>query len=523
MPHDVTKAMGSSGPSASWNAARSSPPRKWPHPSPLAWAVVIAALISSWMDFGRLHQFANSDSIVPVLASLMRWSVFFWGQNRFGMLIPLLATFIHSPFANLLFQAWLSTFAGVLASFLLLRYVLGKGPTWFAAGALVNLTAFCVVPLGFQWDWFCNQPYGVSLALAFSGFILLEKASRVGCMFAIVLVFLAHWVNVSLPLLLVPLVILHYLAENKRSDLTRLLPCLALGALGGWLLMRTARYSGWTDQDVIPVSEWPSAWAQLFRKAHETMLPHAFQLLWLISAVAVLILLLAVPVFRTRRYSRLAAVLGAVGLMNWLVIGTLRWVQVNHYWPRYTYSAMLFGMAGLAILEVPLLEKGVGSKRATAAISILMFACVGLRYGCPSAAQVRRDFDQRFGRMTEQVLATRATVIAGAYWTVWPAVFHANQVLHEQGLREIVYGLTYRSSTTDPLWADAPRNELCVAAPPGDTEASKYMDFASVHFSRVENHGTVDIFKLGDESSCHRFSKTETALQRVYKHLHRQF
>lgn len=510
----------SSALSALWNKARSSFPPKWPHPSSLGWAILIAALIAGWIDFGRLLHFANSDSIMPVLASLVRWSPFFWGQNRYGMLIALLAIFIHSPFANLLFQAWLSTFAGLLASFLLLRYVVGNGPTWFAAGAVVNLTALSVVPPLYQLDWFCNQPYGVSLTLALSAFILLEKVSGVRWTLAIVLILLAHWVNIALPMLLVPLVVLHYLMERKQPDLSRLLPCLSLGALGGWLLMRIAPYPGSTSGGLIPPSEWPGALARLVRTTHEFLLPHAFQLLWLIPAVAAVTLLLVLPSFRARRYFQIAAVLAATGLMNWLLIGTTRWLQMNHYCPRYTYPALLFGMAGLAVLEVPALEMGVGSKRALAILAILTFATVSYRYGWPSVEQVRRDLDQRFGRMTEQILATRATVIAGDYWAVWPAVFHANLALHDRGRRELVYGLTYRSSVTDSLWADIPQDELCVAAPVGDAQARGYMALAGIRFTRVENHDTVDIFKLADDSSCHQSSKTKTPQQWLYEHLH---
>lgn len=492
----------------------------WLHPS-LLWAVLIAGILTTWMDFAGLQRLANSDSLIPVFASLVRFSPFLWGQNRYGMFIPLLASFIHSPFANLLFQGWISAFAGFLASFLLLRYATGSGPTWLVAGAIVNLTAFCVVPLLLQWDWFCNQPYGLSLALAFSAFITLERASKVRWTLGIVLMLLAHWVNITLPMLLVPLVVLHYLIDKQKSDLERLLPCISAGVLGGWLLMRTAPYSGSTAAGFIPISEWPSAWMQMFRVLHTAMLPLVTQwLIWLIPAVAALILSVTLPSFRLRRHFRLAAALGTTAIINWFLIGTFHWVQLNHYWPRYTYAAMLFGIAGLAVLEAPLLEGAVGSKRALAILAAAMFATIVAQYGSPSLERARHDVDERFGRMTDEILATRATVIAGNYWTVWPAVFHANQVLHDQGRREIVYGLTYRSSVSDALWADTPKDQLCVAAPRGDAEARKYMNDVKLKLTQIESHDTLDLFKLSDQSACRQSSQTATPSQWISTHLH---
>jgi hypothetical protein len=469
----------------------------------------MTALMSSWIDFSCLHEFRNSDSIVPVLVSLMKWSPFYWGQDRFGMLIPLLVAPVHSPFANLLVQAWLGTFAGLFASFLLLRYALGNRPTWLTAGAIVNLAAF-LSPLRIQCDWFFTQPYGVSLTLALSAFLLLEKPRVFRWTLAIVLMLLAHWVNIAAFALLVPLVVLHYLLEKQQSDLTVFLPCLSLGALGGWLIMRTSPYHGATQVGLMRLAEWPSAWGHLAQTTREMMPPYPGQLLWLIIPVAAAVISLLVrPSLEARRFLQIAAALGGAGLINWLFVGTLVWVHDNSYSSRYAYPALLFGAAALAILVAGPLEMAVGSKRALTTVALLVFATIGYRYGRPSVAQVRRALDQHFGRMTEEILITHAAILAGNYWTVWPAVFHANLVLYARGEQEVVYGVTDRSYVTSPLWADIPRKQLCAAAPVDDAQAGKYMDLARIRFTRVEQHHAVKIFELGEGSSCHRSSKTE--------------
>ena len=51
-------------------------------------ALGAAALL---LDLSGFHALEHGDSIVPVLVSLQRWTPFYWDQERFGMLVPLLA------------------------------------------------------------------------------------------------------------------------------------------------------------------------------------------------------------------------------------------------------------------------------------------------------------------------------------------------------------------------------------------------------------------------------------------------
>ncbi len=80
-----------------YNTALSDPIR---HPW-LVVAILIAGL-AAWMGLGTLHQFQHADSLLTVLISTQRWTPFFWGQDRFGMLVPLVAMPIRHPLANLL-------------------------------------------------------------------------------------------------------------------------------------------------------------------------------------------------------------------------------------------------------------------------------------------------------------------------------------------------------------------------------------------------------------------------------------
>src|SRR6266513_155873 len=84
--------------------------------------LMFVGMLAAWMNFGRLQYIGDADSVVSLLVSLQRWTPFYWGQDRFGMLIPLIARPFHHPLANMLVQGSLSTAAGLLVPFLLSRY-----------------------------------------------------------------------------------------------------------------------------------------------------------------------------------------------------------------------------------------------------------------------------------------------------------------------------------------------------------------------------------------------------------------
>jgi hypothetical protein len=68
----------------------------------------------------------SSDTILSSLISLDRWVPYYWGESRFGMLIPLLAAPVRDPGMNLMFQTLLTVWSGLLAIDLMWRLCGGK-------------------------------------------------------------------------------------------------------------------------------------------------------------------------------------------------------------------------------------------------------------------------------------------------------------------------------------------------------------------------------------------------------------
>lgn len=62
-------------------------------------ATALAAVV---VDLSGAPAGHHADSVIPVLTSLYHWEPFFWGTDRNGQLLPLLALPFAHPFTNLL-------------------------------------------------------------------------------------------------------------------------------------------------------------------------------------------------------------------------------------------------------------------------------------------------------------------------------------------------------------------------------------------------------------------------------------
>lgn len=183
----------------------------------------------------------------------------------------------------------------------------------------------------------------------------------------------------------------------------------------------------------------------------------------------------------------------SAGLFYWMIVGTFRHVQLNDYFPRYVLPALLlFGVALAMLLVAPL------SRHPKVAIGLSTVAFVAgtlVSDGTPSVRRVRSALDRKFGILTPHVITTGATVIAGDYWTVWPAVFHANMQLYERQRRTKVFGFTYRSNPTDPLWLDGCSTEnVVLVAPRVDERANEMIATLDVPVTFAAFNGPLAVF-----------------------------
>jgi hypothetical protein len=453
-----------------------------------AWLLLLVICLAAWIDCGPIHRLQNADSILPSLISIQHWTPFFWGQDRFGMLVPLLAVPFRNPFVNLLVQDWLTIAAALAAPFLAARYLVDDR-SWIAAGALTNACLLLITSDRFRFEWLITQPYAVSMTLALAALLIFDRPSRARAAAASLLMLLAHWVNLTTCLVLVPLVV-----ARRSGAMVRALMLTASGTVGG-ALFRSFSTAPRTTTNIVPAGDWPKAWLELLRTTWAGMShPGALVALAILATIAGI-----------RMSSRKEGARGSVdapisaffaALSYWAIVGTFEHVRLNEYYARYVFPSDLLLAVGAALLIVMPLWP---NRRVVPALACTVFAAsVVFNYGVPSVRRVRTHMDRTIGLLTPTIEAAGATVVAGEYWNVWPAVFHANVERYERTGRAGIYGLTFRSDITDREWVRrATIDPVVIAALRFDGSVDPLMTRIGVPVTFVGDRGPLRIYVAG--------------------------
>jgi hypothetical protein len=413
-----------------------------------------------------------------VLVSLQRWTPFYWDQERYGMLVPLLAVPVRDPLWNLLLQRFLVALAGLGAVVLVARHVLA-GRDWPTAGLLAVAGLLAAAPPTWLFEYCFDQPYGLSLALGAAGLAVAEPGPggrrpwpRVAA--GALLVVLAHWVNAATGIFLLALATARAAVDRREGEAPRPVAVrlawdgalLVLGLAAGQGLMRLAPTSAGpfrVDASPLPLGALPAAWATLLGNAwrESGAWPAA-----LVATAAAGVALLALPPLRGHLRGALwrAAALAGAAVAWALFAGSLRWVQSNwSHWRYLAPSAVLLQLAAASLLAEPLVRlRRTARPAALAALALVPLAA--LASGRPSLARVRADLDAATGRLTPDLLAAGCDVVAGSYWTVWSAVWHGTLALRARGEDRQLHGVAHRATPTLPDWRDRPGVIVCCAA-----------------------------------------------------------
>jgi hypothetical protein len=485
-----------------------------------AWLLIGALAVAAvLLDLGTLHRLEHGDSLVPVLVSLQRWTPLYWDQERYGMLLPLLALPLRDPLWNLLLQRFLMVLAGLAALVLLARHLLAERD-WPLTGAAAAATLLLLAPEPWRFEYLGDQPYGLSLALALGGLALAEPAaggarrSRWRLVAGLALVLLAHWVNPATGVLLGLLALARALedwlngpADGREAVRERLLVdagLLAVGLAAGQASILL--YPLVTGQPLLltvgflPLGTWPAAWGAMVARAWEEGSGWGW---WLLGGAALSAALLLLPSSRAWRRDallRAGTLLGAAAAYA-AFVGALRWVAENQHHPRYLApAALLVHLAVISLLAEPLARAARAARPALlAALVALPLAALAVG-GAPSLERVRADLDAVAGRYTDDVLAARCQLVAGDYWSVWPAVWHAALVARERGLDRKVWGVTHRTTPTVMQWKGLPVASIRICRPHGDVperEAERWLRAYHAWPVRVvERRATVDVLEL---------------------------
>ena len=448
--------------------------------------LAVVVLSAVWIDLTPIHRFHQTDSLLPVLASCIKWTPFFWRQNRLGALVPLLALPFRDPRINLYVQTGLNSFLGLLAIFLAARYAVGRR-RWIAGGAIAALLLASWPQQRIFNYLIAHNEYGAALGLGFAALLLLSDeegrpgrlrfALGTGCLF------FSLWVNYATAVVLGVVVVWKWLFSGSfgsdwRSLSTRGLKSLAQLAPAKLLLMIAGVFILWVGLSLLPGQKqdiWKLNLGSGLWKAYATLAANTWRHFlsgtlwqgWIVVFIVALVSLFFGAGRRALRASAAAAgCLFAAAICHFAMIGILGWVAHNGFNPRYATTSVILLQCAVAVFAGTQWHTVLGDRRAAVATTAMVIALalsVVLKFGLPSPSKVKAVLDKRFGTSTNDILASGCTHICGDFWTVWPAIFHVNMVLYEQGSKRHVWGITNRSEPTQDLWRAIPMKQWKVA------------------------------------------------------------
>lgn len=491
----------------------------------LALVTVALASVTAWIDLGAIHRFQNADSLVMSLISLQRWTPLFWEQNRLGMLIPLLALPFRHPLTNLLVQSGLTIFSGLAGMFLLGYFVAGRR-RGMIVGALAGLLLVVGLRHRQQFDYLVYvHQYPTSLTLSLLALLLLarwqrgaastpraEGAFQAGRLLArwlqpstaVLLIWLALWVNPSLAFALGPLVLLRRFllgdvgaecdesADRDTSKASNLGPpassllsypvcdwvALSATASGLVLSMLLSRY-GTPFQDsyaFLPPGEWLACALALLRN-----MPDCVSRTWMVAVFLTGLSGLATLAWpRGKNEFRRSACM-ALGLLlpaavQFAFVSSIDHVHRTDY-SRYVLTSIFLVQAACLLFAVcqwlAVLPDSGHVRRASYVLLAIFCVAAAARHGLPGLERVRAGLQEAAGKYSEELLAERCTHVVGDYYHVWPAVYHCNLLLAERGDPYTVWGIAQRSQPTVDLWTRVPLAETRIGELRGDEQHSR--------------------------------------------------
>jgi hypothetical protein len=484
--------------------------------------VLATGLAGVLIDLGRFHHAVHADGLLPVLMSLQKWTPFLWGQDRLGAPVAWLAMPIRHPLYNLLFQAGVMIWLGLLAPALVARAA-GLRAEAAAVGAVVSLILIALLGRFRLYDLLWIQPYAPSLCLGALGVLLLDSRVRMVRWGGFVCVLLGHYLNVALVLPLLPLVMLRPRAgchhqqpanalpsppssqggEPKRLDSAPPLDegglagvrsgqplAVKLSPAGGRLVGAAAilvcfacsvggsRLADAPHEAYAPRP--PAEWGAAYRGLTATLLVKVPNRMWIGCSMLVVAGAVGVrnlPAGERRRVLAAAGALLAGAAGHFLVLGPSRHVVIDTLSCKYSYMSLLLLLVALAGFGVaPWLVRLEARGRGTLTFGLLAALVVSapLRFGPPSIEGVTRGLRAHSGAVARDVLDNRARFLIGTYWKVYPALFLANLDAYDGGRREPIWGITEKAGATRLLWRRSIGQGERYATLAGDEKAARF-------------------------------------------------
>eukprot|EP01037_Dinobryon_pediforme_P001937 gene1937-1969_t len=448
--------------------------------APLHTPILLGLLLLLILTFVPLQQ--NADGLLLTIMSLQKLTLFFWEQDRFANLGPLLTAGITDPTANAYAQLGLRIVCGLLAPLFFTAQIFRSPSDIWRATTLASLL---LAIGGGRWlthEFFIEaSPYGMSFATAgLAGLILRAPRKIPATAAAALLLITAYTLNFGLITIALPLIGLMALLLPTRERM-RLAVLHAAAAAIGQILPAIAAPDFRTP---MSTSLTLGALTEFLRKIAE-----GTDLIWALTVILTTTLATAVILWKRPALRRQAlpivAILLTVAALNITAIAASRWVAMNGFNLRYFIPAhvLLMSLSGCALTTaIRVLAKSQAIRTAgflTLSTALLLTAQNRLT----RQRNAERDIVIAAEAPIAHAIATQALrfkldAIAGSHWEVWPAIFMATQyrqdaqILGPQILGIALHGGTMRRQFAANLAASGKLRIACIDLDPAPCAAS---------------------------------------------------
>lgn len=378
------------------------------------------ALLSLAVALGWTLDLHNADSLIPVLVSLDLWLPFYWGQDRFGMLVALLVAPIRDSFWNLIVQNALGVFLLIAGAYAAANRCGVRCPQLVAFALLSVLLAWPAETTALQLLT-TNQSYGPALGLFAVSFAMLRPHAAWTTQSAAVLVMvLGAWTNAGTGLLMFVLFGAAAATPRLRASALPLFVSAAFALAIHFVLQRIAPGVRLDQSHValVGLETFGTTAAAFWSDAYQQFLGPA---IWLTVPFSVIALFLERQNLVAR--SAVLAVFGAC-----LAYGALMIVFFGGVGRHVTPALPLL----LGALFIVLARHVSLSRNQQRVLTAGMAVAVVLQSGVEWPEVGRRRLVTRLadGHALE-LYEERVTVVTGDYWRAWPYAFAIN-MLHER-------------------------------------------------------------------------------------------
>lgn len=403
----------------------------------------------------------DADSYLLAIMSIQDVTPYYWGQNRFGNLLPFLASWVNDIYLNFKFQVFLRAFMASsipvvvfvlmdVKKHLLLKYIFAISLFFFIFKTHLIMTL-----------WTYGQPYGTSVFLLLI-FLFINKLNKFNLdyksvillLLALSIAFLIFFVNLGLIILILPIFVGFLIISFEKEKFYQLITLLL-----GWILAKfhSSLYGlkyGLKDYSTLDLQHFfDNIYQVFFTKNIFRLYPntsYTFLVILMICYFLSLYYLQKRLVYKNVNQFLLKNIIILMSVaIYFIVVSNLHWIQINFFLAKYFIISFAFL---IPLMSITFIDAGIKLiNKNIMYVFILAFFIYALYrtlfpivFSCTFSGI--KSHPQRIEHIAKIANDYNVSIIVGDYWTGWPALYetiHKRQIEGKKKPKQ-VYGFIYR-------------------------------------------------------------------------------